>query len=81
MPSHITTSTRAVAGSSTIYDDIRDTLFEVVMDTLWYQSNGMLYFCGDTLFLHQMAGQVSSKGLDYKLEDISNQDQLLQQSL
>ena len=49
MPFHITTSTRAVAGSSTIYDDIKDTLFEVVMDRLWYQSNGMLYFCGDTI--------------------------------
>ena len=60
MPFHITTSTRAVAGSSTIYDDIKDTLFEVVMDRLWYQSNGMLYFCRDTLFLHQIAGQVSS---------------------
>jgi hypothetical protein len=66
MPFHITTSTRAVAGSSTIYDDIKDTLFEVVMDRLWYQSNGMLYFCGDTLFLHQIAGQVSSNGLDHK---------------
>ena len=70
-----------MAGSSTIYDDIADTLFEVVLDRIWYQSNGMLYFCGDTLFLHQMAGQVSSMGLDHKLEDISNQDQLLQQSL
>ena len=49
MPFHITTSTRAVAGSSTIYDDIKDTLFEVVMDKLLYQSNGMLYFCGDTI--------------------------------
>ena len=34
-----------------------------------------------SLFLHQMAGQVSSMGLDHKLEDISNQDQLLQRSL
>ena len=66
MPFHITTYTRAVAGSSNIYDDIKDTLFEGVMDKLLYQSNGMLYFCGDTLFLHQMAGQVSSKGLDHK---------------
>ena len=49
MPFHITTSTRAVAGSSTIYDDIKDTLFEVVMDKLWYQSNGMLYFA-ETLY-------------------------------
>ena len=70
MPSHITTSTRAVAGSSTIYDDIRDTLFEVVMDTLWYQSNGMLYFCRDTLFLHQVDGQVASKGLDHKVSKL-----------
>jgi hypothetical protein len=66
MPFHITTSTRAVAGSSTVDDDIKDTLFEVVMDRLWYQSNGMLYFCGDNLFLQQIAGQVSSNGLDHK---------------
>ena len=59
-------STRAVAGSSTIYDDIKDTLFEVIMDKLWYQSNGMLYFCGNTLFLHPIDGRASSKGLDHK---------------
>ena len=55
-----------MAGSSTIYDDITDTSFEVVLDRIWYQSNGMLYFCGDTLFLHQIAGQVFSNGLDHK---------------
>ena len=55
-----------MAGSSTIYDDITDTSFEVVLDRIWYQSNGMLYFCGETLFLHQIAGQVSSNGLDHK---------------
>ena len=49
MPFHITTPTRAVAGSSTIHNDIKDTLFEVVMDRLWYQSDRMLYFCGDTI--------------------------------
>ena len=66
MPFHITTSTRTVAGSSTISDDIKDTLFEIIMDKLWYQSNGMLYFCGNTLFLHQLDGQVSYKELDHK---------------
>ena len=55
-----------MAGSSTIYDDITDTSFEVVLDRIWYQSNKMLYFCGDTLLLHQIAGQVSSNGLDHK---------------
>ena len=51
MPFQITTYTRAVAGSSNIYDDIKDTLFEGVMDKLLYQSNGMLYFCGDKLLI------------------------------
>ena len=55
-----------MAGSSTIYDDIKDTSFEVVLDRIWYQSNKMLYFCGDTLLLHQIAGQVSSNGFDHK---------------
>ena len=67
-----------MAGSSTIYDNITDTSFEVFLDRLWYHSNGMLYFCGNTLFLHLHGHLESTTPM---LEDISNQDPILQQFL
>ena len=52
-----------MAGSSTIYDDIKDTLFEVIMDKLWYQSNGMLYYAETLYSFTQLMVEYPLRGL------------------